>query len=238
MIFLSTSRVYSIGPLRSIELNEIESRFVVSPNSKVPGSSLKGISENFPTHLPRSLYGATKLASEMILQEYADTYKFPCIINRCGVIAGPGQFGKVDQGVFTMWVANHIYNKPLSYIGFGGTGKQVRDLLHPDDLYDLLELQLHQLNKYSGQSFNAGGGNFASTSLLELTSLCEIVSERSVSISSKPETHAVDIPYYVSDNSKVSQTFGWQPKRDVKVIVSDIASWIKENYEFLRPIFG
>lgn len=63
------------------------------------------------------------------------------VINRCGVIAGAGQFGKVDQGVFTLWVANHFFGKPLKYTGFGGTGAQVRDLLHPSDLFRLLEAQ-------------------------------------------------------------------------------------------------
>ena len=64
------------------------------------------------------------------------------MIDRCGVIAGPWQMGKVDQGVFTHWMLAHHFRNPLTYIGFGGEGKQVRDLLHVEDLVDLVERQL------------------------------------------------------------------------------------------------
>ena len=119
-VFLSTSRVYSIAPLREIVMDEGPTRPEISPEQTLPGVSPRGISEQFPTYLPRSLYGATKLASELLIQEYVDTYHMKAIINRCGVIAGPGQFGRIDQGVFTLWVANHIFGKPLTYTGFGG----------------------------------------------------------------------------------------------------------------------
>src|SRR5207302_2093552 len=130
------------------------SRFEIAEDNEQKGISKKGISESFPIHLPRSLYGATKLASEMIIQEYAYAYGLQALINRCGVIAGPGQFGKVDQGVFTLWVANHYFRRPLKYTGFGGRGKQVRDLLHPLDLFTLLKQQLLDISSYSGQVFN------------------------------------------------------------------------------------
>src|SRR5690606_7583876 len=120
VVFLSTSRVYSIAPLREVGLRETETRFEIAESQALPGVSAAGVAEDFPTHLPRSLYGATKLASEMMVQEYAEAYGVPAVINRCGVIAGPGQFGKVDQGVFTLWVANHYFGKPLRYTGFGG----------------------------------------------------------------------------------------------------------------------
>ena len=134
-VFLSTSRVYSILPLREARLTETESRFELDGGQVLPGVSIHGIAEEFPTHLPRSLYGASKLASELMIQEYVHAYGMRAIINRCGVIAGPGQFGKVDQGVFTLWVANHVFGKPLKYTGFGGQGKQVRDLSPPVGLF-------------------------------------------------------------------------------------------------------
>lgn len=238
MIFLSTSRVYSIGPLREIKLDEADTRLEISETQDLPGISPKGIGLDFPTYKARSLYGATKLASEMIVQEYADTYKFPSVINRCGVIAGPGQFGKVDQGVFTMWVANHIYNKPLKYIGFGGTGKQVRDLLHPEDLYSLMKKQSDNLHAQSGEVFNVGGGRECSTSLLELTDLCQKATSQKVEIGSVPDTTPVDIPLYISDNSKVSEVYDWAPQKTSQDIVTDINEWISNNIEYLRPIFG
>lgn len=146
-LFLSTSRAYSIEPLRAIALHENSTRFDLDDEQSQTGVSVHGIAEEFATHLPRSLYGATKLASELIIQEYVATYNLRAVINRCGVIAGRGQFGKVDQGVFTLWVANHYFNRSLCYTGFGGTGKQVRDLLHPDDLFALVQKQLTQISR-------------------------------------------------------------------------------------------
>jgi CDP-paratose 2-epimerase len=238
MIFLSTSRVYSLAPLHEIRLREGESRFEIEEEQQLPGISQRGISEEFPTHLPRSFYGASKLASELLIQEYAAHAGVGAIINRCGTIAGPGQFGKVDQGVFTLWVAHHYFRKPLSYMGYGGGGKQVRDLLHPQDLYELLQRQMNGIEQFSGSTFNVGGGLDGSASLGEYTALCREATGNEIRPSARPETGEVDIPLYVSDNDKVSQAFGWVPRRGAREIVGDVADWIKRNEEALRPIFG
>lgn len=237
-IFLSTSRVYSISPLRALQFDETPTRFALAATQASPGVGPRGIAEDFPVHLPRSLYGATKLASELLVQEYVATYGMRAVINRCGVIAGAGQFGKVDQGVFTLWVANHVFGKPLKYTGFGGTGKQVRDLLHPDDLFHAIELQLESLERLSGDTFNLGGGQEGSTSLLELTTLCQEASGRSVPMASEPTSASVDIPFYVSDSAKAKRTFQWQPQRSVRDIVQDIHGWLDRERVRLAPLFG
>jgi CDP-paratose 2-epimerase len=237
-IFLSTSRVYSISPLRAVVLVETPTRFEIADAQQYQGVSGRGISESFPTHLPRSLYGATKLASELIIQEYVDTYGLRAIINRCGVIAGPGQFGKVDQGVFTLWVANHYFKKPLKYTGFGGQGKQVRDLLHPLDLFALINRQLAAFEKHSGQVFNVGGGRDVSTSLLELTALCQQVVGNKVEVGSEAESPSVDIPLYISDYGRAAETFDWSPARSVPDIVQDITDWIRANEPQLKHVFA
>lgn len=237
-IFLSTSRVYSIEPMRNIVLEEGETRFNASSRQTIPGVGPVGFSEGFPTHLPRSFYGAAKLASELAIQEYVFAYGMKAVINRCGVIAGPGQFGKVDQGVFTLWVANHYFGKTLRYTGFGGQGKQVRDLMHPADLFDLLQVQLSSPKGLQGGVYNAGGGLDISTSLLELTGLCQKVTGRSIPIGSETATAEVDVPWYVSDTSKAREDFGWRPRRAIADIVGDIHTWIKKNETDLRPIFG
>jgi CDP-paratose 2-epimerase len=237
MIFLSTSRVYSIAPMRELELVETASRFELAETQAVPGVSAKGIREEFPTHLPRSLYGATKLASEILLQEYVATYGVRAVINRCGVIAGPGQFGKVDQGVFTLWVANHFFGQPLRYIGFGGTGKQVRDLLHPADLFDLVVRQLDSIGSIAGEIYNVGGGPAVSVSLRELTDVCREVVGREVPILSQGETSAVDIPYFVTDSRRAAERFDWKPTRGVRQIVTEIHEWLRAEESALRPLF-
>jgi CDP-paratose 2-epimerase len=237
-LFLSTSRVYSIAPLKQVRLVAGPTRFTVGDQQNLPGLSERGIDENFPTHLPRSIYGATKLASELIIQEYAETYGLRSIINRCGVIAGPGQFGKVDQGVFTMWVANHIFGKPLAYKGFGGQGKQVRDLLHPLDLFSLVRKQVENIENHSGEVFNVGGGPEVSTSLAELTTLCQTIVGNKVPVSEETLSSSVDIPWYVSDYSRAAAAFDWRPQHSVPDIVADISRWIQENEAKLRPIFN
>lgn len=237
-LFLSTSRVYSIAPLRALRLEEMATRYEIAAEQEPPGVTPHGVAEAFPTHLPRSLYGASKLASELIIQEYAHTYSLRAIINRCGVIAGPGQFGKVDQGVFTLWVAHHFFGKPLRYTGFGGTGKQVRDLLHPDDLFALLRRQLASSDNWSGEVYNVGGGRACSTSLLELTELCRTVVGNNVPVTADAATAAVDIPLFIADTRCAEQEFGWQPERDVNMIVSDIADWLRQNEAQLAPLFS
>lgn len=238
LLFLSTSRVYSMEPLRQLGLREGPSRLELEATQNAPGVSARGIAEDFATHLPRSLYGASKLASELVIQEYVASYGLKAVINRCGVIAGPGQFGKVDQGVFTLWVANHVFGQPLKYLGFGGTGKQVRDLLHPDDLFRALELQLADLDRLSGQTFNLGGGPRISTSLAELTALCQKLTGAQVPIASEPATSPVDIPWYVTDSGKAEKTFGWKPQKSVEAIVGDIHAWLLREKPRLAPLFG
>ena len=224
--------------LREIVLDEQSTRFEIAAGQSLPGIGPEGIREEFPTHLPRSFYGASKLASELLVQEYVHSYGMKAVINRCGVLAGPGQFGKVDQGVFTLWVANHLFGKPLKYTGFGGAGKQVRDLLHPLDLFDLIMLELSHLDAVSGRVLNVGGGRKVSTSMRELTALCREETRVDVAVASDPATNPVDIPLYVSDTSLARRLLGWEPRRDARTIVRDITTWIRENREMLTPVFG
>ncbi len=236
--YLSTSRVYSISSLRAIQLDETPQRFEVAAQQILPGISERGIDESFPTNQARSLYGATKLASELLIQEYVDSYGTKAIINRCGVIAGPGQFGKTDQGVISLWVANHYFGLPLNYKGFGGKGKQVRDVLHPLDLVALLSKQLEKPEYWNGEPFNIGGGRLLSVSLQELTGLCRGIVGRSVAIGSTENTERVDVPLYLTDYSKAQLCFDWRPQRDIATIVSEISDWVRSNEGALRPIFA
>ncbi|NDE16773.1 NAD-dependent epimerase/dehydratase family protein [bacterium] len=240
LIFLSTSRVYSIKALQGIKLREDATRFAISETGNLPGLTKEGITEDFPVvgHGFRSLYGATKLASELFVEEYAQTFNMPAVINRCGVIAGPGQFGKTDQGVFTMWVARHLWAKPLQYTGFGGQGKQVRDLLHPADLHDLLKRQIKALPNLRGETFVAAGGQHGSASLMEFTNICRRVCGNTPEIKSNPQTASVDVPFFVGDSSKCQKTFDWAPKATPEDIVKDIADWLRSDEPNLKPLFA
>jgi len=236
-ILLSTSRVYSIEPLRAIQFIEGKTRFEISDTQTISGISREGLSEEFPTHLARSLYGASKLCAEQLTQEFAHTYGLQTVILRCGVIAGPGQFGKADQGVFTMWVAHHHFRRAVRYIGFGGAGKQVRDLLHIQDLCELILQIVNAPKEYSGDVLNVGGGHERSISLMELTEMCRKVVGNSVVTSGVSETAGFDVPIYVSDCRKLFARSSWRPKRSVEKLVTDTHHWIRENENALKPIF-
>lgn len=238
IIFLSTSRVYPIRTINALEYMEFETRLDLAPEQKIQGVSQSGFSEDFPLSGTRSLYGTTKLASELLLQEYVEMYGIRGIINRCGVLTGPWQMGKVDQGVVVLWVARHIYNGKLSYFGYGGKGKQVRDILHIDDLYELLKIQIENINNHNGQIYNVGGGRELSISLCELTELCQQITGNIIQISSIEANRDADIPYYVTDYSKVQKATGWRPKVSLKEIVAEIADWVKENKQLLKPILS
>ncbi|KJU82791.1 nucleoside-diphosphate-sugar epimerase [Candidatus Magnetobacterium bavaricum] len=235
-IFLSTGRVYPIKAINRLNIEETDTRFELSDKQDVPGVSRDGLSEQFPLEGVRSLYGATKLASELILQEYVDIYGVKGVINRCGVLTGPWQFGKVDQGVIVHWVARHFWRQRLAYFGFGAEGRQVRDILHVDDLCDLIDIQIRNIDLHVGQMYNVGGGRAISLSLRELTSLCQRFTGNSVEIDRVVQDRVADIPIYLTDHSKVTAATGWRPKRSATDIVQEISLWMQENEDSLEDI--
>ena len=237
MIFLSTSRVYPVEPLVNCNLIEKPARLELSDKQKVAGLCSKGVSEDFPMNGARSIYGATKYAAEIMLEEYRQTFSIPVVINRCGVIAGPWQFGKVDQGIAVFWLASHMFERPLKYIGFGGAGKQVRDMMHIDDLTDLVFLQLKEPAKFANGVWNVGGGREISVSLVELTEICEKITGNKISIGSDQETRYADVPVYISDTGKISTFCGWRAKLKVEKIIEDIYIWLKYTPE-ARQLFN
>ena len=220
IIFLSSSRVYSIQKLRDL---------VKITNIKKPIKINYKIDENFTTSSACSLYGFTKLASEKLIKEkfYKTNLKF--IINRFGVIAGPWQFGKEDQGFVPLWVAKHFYKKNLSYIGFGGFGHQVRDIIHIDDVCKIILIQIRKLNKTYNETFNIGGGKKNSISLKQLTSKCEKLTKVKIKFKKVNKTSDYDIPYYVTNNKKVIKFYNWEPFNNIDKILKDILNWLSMN---------
>lgn len=236
-LFLSTSRVYPLDRLNLLAVRDRGSRFEWADPDAETGLSAFGVGEGFPLDGPRSLYGASKLAGELLLREYAYSFGMPAVVNRCGVLAGPWQMGRVDQGFVTLWVARHVFSdRPLAYIGYGGTGKQVRDVLHIDDLGDLVETQLRDETAWDATPFNIGGGVNGSISLAELTTLCRSVTGVEREIGSQPETSTVDIPIYVSDSRRAERVFGWRPKRSPELIVRDVFDWIRAHEDELGRV--
>ena len=225
IIFLSSSRVYSIKDLYQI----INKKLILNElNIK------NEIDENFNISKPKSIYGFTKIASEMLIEEFGYAYKIKYLINRFGVVSGPLQFGKQDQGFVSLWVWRHLTGKRINYIGFGGKGHQIRDVLHIDDLCDLIYLQIIQMNKIFNKIFNVGGGRKSYVSLNNLTKICQNIIKKKINIYSKRRTSIYDIPYYISNNSKVQKTYKWKPKKTIIDIVRDTYLWLDKNKKELK----
>lgn len=225
LIFLSTSRVYSIDSINSLLKKKI---ILNTINLK------KEIDLKFSTQSPRSIYGFTKLASEELIKELSYIFGFKYIINRLSVIAGPGQMGKVDQGFISLWTWRHLKKSSLKYIGFGGNGNQVRDVLHINDLNLLILKQIKKINKINNTVFTAGGGKSNLISLKKLTKICEKLTGNTISFKKIKKTSYYDIPYFCTSNSAVSKVYNWKPKRTVLDVVRDTLDWQKKEYKLIK----
>jgi CDP-paratose 2-epimerase len=221
-ILLSTSRVYSMPPLARLPVGIRDDAFVPVLPVPEPGISERGISEQFSTEPPLSLYGSTKRCSELLALEYGLTFGFSVRINRCGVLAGAGQFGKADQGIFSYWIHSWAADRPLKYIGFQGSGCQVRDCLHPHDLIPLLTAQIDDPDRNVPQVQNLGGGLENSMSLAQLSRWCrERFGEHAVSQEHQPRPF--DIPWMVLDSSRAEKDWNWRPSMVLPAILEEIA---------------
>jgi CDP-paratose 2-epimerase len=236
VVFLSTSRVYPISSLNAVPVVERATRFELAEGLRGDGVSEAGVTEQFPLEGARSLYGASKLAAELLLHEYGAAYGLEYVVDRLGVVAGPGQMGKVEQGVFTLWMARHYFGDPLAYRGWGGTGKQVRDLLHVEDLSALVRRQLARWADVRGRTYNVGGGRQVSLSLVEATALCTEITGRTLDIGQVADTHPYDVRLYLSDHSLVTRDTGWRPERDPRRILEDIYRWLQTHEADLAPV--
>lgn len=234
LILLSTSRVYSIQALCDIPLAKHGLALVPDPSQGLPaGCSSEGISEQFSTEAPLSLYGATKRASEQMALEYGLTFGFPVWINRCGVLAGAGQFGRPDQGIFAFWINAWLRERPLKYIGFDGTGAQTRDCLHPADLVPLLNRQMEDSSVGGTRIQNLSGGRRQSASLAELSAWCtERFGPRTVGTDPRPRPF--DIAWMVLDSAASKIRWGWEPRTPMETILTQIADHAEAHPEWLQ----
>jgi CDP-paratose 2-epimerase len=233
-ILLSTSRVYAIEPLAALPVTVEDRAFRPAPGAQLPvGVSPAGVDETFSTLAPISLYGATKLASESLALEYGATFNFPVFVNRCGVLAGAGQFGRADQGIFAYWINAWLRRRPLSYIGFGGSGHQVRDCLHPQDLVPALERQFTAPRLPTADRVaNFAGGNRSAMSLRQLSDWCA-GQFGPHEVKSQPEPRAFDIPWMVLDAARAQRLWQWQPTTPTTAILEEIAMHAREHPDWL-----
>jgi CDP-paratose 2-epimerase len=234
LVLLSTSRVYSIEALAGLPLLPDGCAFRLSDSVPLPaGVSKKGINLDFSTRAPISLYGSTKLASEVVALEYGQAFNLPVWVNRCGVLAGAGQFGTPDQGIFSYWINAHLRRHPLRYIGFDGTGKQVRDAFHPNDLAALVWAQIQKGRTDGQRLYNLGGGPQNARSLAQLTAWCD---ERFGAHLPKadPRPRTYDIPWMIMDSGQAQSDFNWTVQTPIESILEQIAQHAEQNPDWLE----
>lgn len=232
-ILLSTSRVYSIPALAALPVLVKNDAFALDEAAALPaGVSAAGLTEDFSTQAPVSLYGATKLCSEQLALEYGDAFDLPVRINRCGVLAGSGQFGRADQGIFSYWIHSWLRRRPLKYTGFGGTGHQVRDCLHPRDLAQLVMSQLGDPDRKVPRIQHAAGGVERAMSLKQLSAWC---AGRFAphTVAAETADRAFDIPWMIMDASSARRDWKWVPEIALDVILLEIATHAEANPEWL-----
>jgi CDP-paratose 2-epimerase len=155
-------------------------------------------------------------------------------VNRCGVIAGPGQFGRPDQGIFSYWIYQWLQGKPLSYIGYGGKGQQVRDFIAPTDLAALMEKQLREPSRAAPRVVNVGGGVDRSMSLAELSEFCAQHVGPAPELRSSPADRRYDIPHYVTDARLARKSWDWAPRETREETLQAILAWARANRGLLE----
>ena len=233
-ILLSTSRVYSVSSLEKIPVIVKDDRFEPDHSSVLPqGVSSRGIAEDFSTTPPLSLYGSSKLASECLALEYGETFEFPVWIDRCGVLAGAGQFGRADQGIFSFWINAYLRRAPLKYIGFDGAGHQTRDCLHPRDLLPALQKQLSAVETGKPRIMNFGGGMENSMSLAQLNKWCAKHFGLH-QVASEPKRRPFDVPWLVMDSRLAEESWGWRPTMSMEAILEEIAGHAEAHPRWLE----
>jgi CDP-paratose 2-epimerase len=235
-VLLSTSRVYGIQALQQIPLCTRGEHFEVDTSKPLPtGTSEHGVGEGFSVTPPLSLYGTTKKCSEDLALEYASAFNMPVWINRCGVMAGAGQFGRADQGIVAYWIHSWRERRGLKYLGFGGQGHQVRDVLHPDDLAMLLIKQI-ECNEASTKPrlANVGGGMASAFSLAELSAWCQQRFGYEIPVQRSGEDRPFDLAWIVLDDTQARAAWEWQPQKTRDLVFEEVAQFAESNADWMR----
>ena len=198
-----------------------------------------GSAKRFRSSGARSLYGASKLASELFIEEYAAHYGLRAVVNRCGVIARSVADGKGRSRGGALWVARHLFNRDLTYIGFGGGGKQVRDVLHVDDLCELIDIQIARFETPERPDVQRRWRPHRCRFRCSSSPRCARRSRANiVPIHSVAESRAVDVPLYISDDTRVRELLGLTPSPDMRRVVEDVHAWVREHRRFLEPVLA
>ena len=218
VVYTSTNKVYGEN-VNSIPVVEKETRYEFSdPTYK------NGIPEDFSTDLTgHSPYGCSKLAADAYVQDYAHTYGLKTGVFRMSCIYGERQFGVEDQGWMAWFVIATLTSKPVTIYG---DGKQVRDVLHVDDLVEAFDKFLRASLKH--EVCNIGGGPSNSLSLIELLGLLKKLTGKTPSLT-YTDWRPADQKVYISNISRAKEIMNWVPKVTPSEGVGRLIKWVSNN---------
>lgn len=214
-VFASTNKVY--GKIGTAESRLNGSRYVYLNRPE-------GIGESEPLDF-LSPYGCSKGAADQYVLDFARIYGIPASSFRQSCIYGTRQFGVEDQGWVAWFVIASMLRRPITIYG---DGRQVRDVLHVDDLMLAYEAAIRAPDKIIGQAFNVGGGPNRVLSPLELIGLLENKLGCKIPLRFD-EWRPGDQQVYISDIRKLDRLLGWKPSTDTAMGVSQLVSWVDEN---------
>ena len=206
VLYSSTNKVY--GGMEEMAVVEKETRYDYA---------------DFPLGIPEtqtldfhSPYGCSKGAGDQYVRDYARMYDLPTVVLRQSCIYGPRQFGIEDQGWVAWFVIAALLGKPITIFG---DGKQVRDVLHVEDLLNAYDIAIAKIDDVAGQVFNVGGGPENTMSIwVEFGPILEKLLGREVPVTWDSNWRPGDQPVYISDIRKAKTELGWQPQIGVEAV--------------------
>ncbi|MCJ7708786.1 MAG: GDP-mannose 4,6-dehydratase, partial [Anaerolineales bacterium] len=215
VLFSSTNKVY--GALQSVKVEEGTLRDCLPDRPE-------GIAEDSAIDL-YSPYGCSKGTCDLYMLDYARIYGLKTVVLRQSCIYGPRQFGVEDQG----WVAHFVISAVMGRrISIYGDGRQVRDILHIDDLLDVYDRAIERIDVCRGQAYNIGGGPGNAISLLELIYRLEAGLDRAIPLYFG-EWRPGDQKVYISDIRKAERDLGWSPRVSVNDGLASLQEWVETN---------
>ena len=215
-VFTSTNKVYGDTPNR-LPLVEEETRWEIDESHRYFEN---GIDESMSVDQTKhSLFGASKLAADTLVQEYGRYFGMNTVCFRGGCLTGPGHSGTQLHGFLSYLAKCCITGN--QYTIFGYKGKQVRDNIHSLDLVRMF-WEFHQ-HPRSGEVYNAGGGRFSNCSMLEAITMCEDVVGQKMNYVYSGENRIGDHIWYISDTSKFQRDYpDWKQEFAMEDIISQI----------------
>ncbi|WP_339062213.1 NAD-dependent epimerase/dehydratase family protein [Tepidibacillus marianensis] len=215
-IFTSTNKVYGDRP-NQLPFLECETRFEIDPSHTYH----KGISEEMSVDQNmHSLFGASKLAADILVQEYGRYFNMKTVCFRGGVLSGAKQSGVVQHGFINYLMKCVMKGTP--YTIFGYKGKQVRDVIASSDVISAFHT-FFQNPRQGGEVYNLGGGRYSNISMLEAIELAQEITGKKLNYTYHEHHRAGDHIWYISDLSKFSSHYPeWKITKDIRMIMEEI----------------